>query len=114
IVPSVGCALVWAPLVIYEIVNGAYARAVGIGIWCGVATVVIDNIVRPAVARGHVQLHTVTIALSIVGGTHAFGALGIVLGPMILSLLLAILQEFRRIAVVGRDTRSQKPSATSP
>ena len=98
IVPVVGCALVWAPVVIYEIVASAYAKAAAIGIWCGIATVVIDNVVRPAVARGHVRLHSLTIALSIIGGARAFGVLGIILGPLIISLLLAVLDEIRRIA----------------
>ncbi len=88
-VPLVGCSLVWAPVVIYEIAACAYAKAAAVGIWCAIVTVVIDNVVRPAVARGHVQLHALTIALSIIGGTRAFGALGIVLGPLIISLLLA-------------------------
>jgi predicted PurR-regulated permease PerM len=105
IVPVVGCALVWVPLVIYEIAVGAYVRAAGIGIWCGIVTVVIDDVVRPAVARGHVQLHTVTIALSMIGGTRAFGVLGIVLGPLVISLLLTVLQELRSIAANGRDAR---------
>ena len=72
-VPVVGCSLVWAPVVVYEIVIGAYGKAALVGIWCGIATVVIDNVVRPAVARGHVQLHPLAIALSIIGGTHASG-----------------------------------------
>jgi predicted PurR-regulated permease PerM len=103
IVPLVGCSLIWAPVVIYEIAVGAYGKAAAVGIWCGFATVVIDNVVRPAVARGHVQLHPVTIALSIIGGTRAFGALGIILGPLIISLLLAVLQEVRRIAAGARS-----------
>ena len=102
-VPLVGCSLVWVPVVIYEIAAGAYAKAAAVGIWCGIATIVIDNVVRPAVARGHVQLHPVTIALSIIGGARAFGALGIVLGPLIISLLLAVLQELRRIAGGARS-----------
>jgi predicted PurR-regulated permease PerM len=97
-VPVVGCSLVWAPVVIYEVAAGAYAKAAAIGIWCGIVNVVIDNVVRPAVARGHVQLHSLTIALSIIGGTSAFGVLGIVLGPLIISLLLAVLHELRNVA----------------
>lgn len=111
IVPLVGCSLVWAPVVIYEIATGAYAKAAAVGIWCGVTTVVIDNVVRPAVARGHVQMHSLTIALSIIGGTRAFGALGIILGPLIISLLLAVLREVRRIAA---DARNAPASMAQP
>jgi len=111
IVPLVGCSLVWAPVVIYELATGAYTKAVAMGIWCGVATVVIDNVVRPAVARGHVQMHSLTIALSIIGGTRAFGAPGIILGPLIISLLLAVLREVQRIAA---DARNAPASMTQP
>jgi predicted PurR-regulated permease PerM len=103
IVPLVGCSLVWVPVVIYEIAAGAYAKAAAVGIWCALATVIIDNVVRPAVARGHVQLHSLTIALSMIGGTRAFGAPGIILGPLIISFLLAVLREVRRIAADGRN-----------
>lgn len=108
-VPVVGCSLVWAPVVVYEIVIGAYGKAALVGIWCGIATVVIDNVVRPAVARGHVQLHPLAIALSIIGGTHAFGALGIILGPLIISLLMTVLQEVRRIAANARSSPASIP-----
>ena len=113
-VPLVGCSLVWAPVVVYEIALGAYAKAAVVGIWCGIATIVIDNVVRPAVARGRVQLHPVAIALSIIGGTRAFGALGIILGPLIISLLLAVLQEVRRIAAGGRGANLWRHSPSSP
>jgi predicted PurR-regulated permease PerM len=56
----------------------------------------------------------VTIALSIIGGTTEFGVLGIVLGPLIISLRLAVLQEPRRIAVGGRDPLPRTSSPTSP
>jgi predicted PurR-regulated permease PerM len=112
-VPVVGCSLVWVPVVIYQIAAGAYAKAAAVGIWCGIVTVVIDNIVRPAVARGHVQLHGVTIALSMIGGTSAFGPLGIVLGPLIISLLLAVLREIRRLAESARDAPLSMASGKS-
>jgi predicted PurR-regulated permease PerM len=114
IVPLVGCSLVWAPVVIYEIANGSYVKAAAIGIWCGIGTVVIDNVVRPAVARGHVHLHSLTIALSIIGGTRAFGALGIILGPLIISLLLAVLLEFRRIAAACAPVLSAHKKEAEP
>ena len=110
IVPLVGCAIVWVPVALFEIVNGNYAKGIILAIWCGLATVVIDDIVRPAVARGHVQLHTLAIALSIIGGTRAFGIVGVVLGPLVISLLLAILQEFRATVALDRAIRSQHPS----
>jgi hypothetical protein len=55
----------------------------------------------------------VTIALSIIGGTTEFGVLGIVLGPLIISLRLAVLQAPRRIAVGGRDPLPRKPTYRS-
>jgi len=113
IVPLVGCAVIWVPVAIFELVSGNYVRGVLLAVWCGLATIVVDDIVRPAVARGHIQLHTLAIALSIIGGTRAFGALGVIFGPLVISLLLAVLREFRTAVALDRAAPSGQPSTIS-
>jgi predicted PurR-regulated permease PerM len=39
--------------------------------------------------------HPVIIALSILGGTQAFGPIGLLLGPVVISLLIALLEAIR-------------------
>jgi predicted PurR-regulated permease PerM len=58
-----------------------------------------DNIVRPLVLSRGVKLHTLLVFFSLLGGVRAFGIIGLFIGPIIVSVamaLLEILEEERR------------------
>ena len=57
----------------------------------------IDNVLRPLVVGVSEKQHPVVIALAAIGGTFAFGALGIILGPLVISLVSALLQEIQKL-----------------
>ncbi len=96
IVPVVGAALVWVPAGLYLIFTGAIWKGVFILAW-GVAVITTaDNIIRPWVVGGKVQLHPLVLVFSILGGVEAFGFLGLFLGPVVasvLSVLFGIIRE---------------------
>jgi predicted PurR-regulated permease PerM len=90
IVPVVGAALVWAPAGLYLIFTGAIWKGVFILVW-GVAVIsMADNIIRPWVVSGKVELHPLVLVFFILGGVEAFGFLGLFLGPVIASVLAAL------------------------
>ncbi len=96
IVPVAGTALVWIPAGLYLILAGAVWKGVFVLVW-GVAVVsAADNIIRPWVVGGKVELHPLVLVFSILGGVDAFGFLGLFLGPVIasvLSVLFGIIRE---------------------
>ncbi len=51
---------------------------------------VVDNIVRPLVVSGRAQISTLPVLLGLVGGLATFGAIGIILGPVVIALALAL------------------------
>jgi predicted PurR-regulated permease PerM len=97
IIPIVGSPLVWVPIVIAFFVMGSYWKALILGLWGGVIVGSIDNVLRPLVVGVSDKQHPVVIALAAIGGTFAFGALGIILGPLVISLATALLQEMQRL-----------------
>lgn len=94
LIPGVGAGvLVFAPLTIYFVVTGHYATALGVGIWGAAAVGTIDNILGPYIMRiGGTSLHPLMILLSVLGGIAAFGLIGFVVGPVIVSLFIALLE----------------------
>ena len=56
----------------------------------------IDNVIKPVVMRGKVNVHPVLLALAIIGGSLWLGAIGFIIGPVIVALLLAMLRIYRR------------------
>ena len=86
----------YLPPAIALIVGGSMGRGLFLLLW-GLALVsTIDNVIKPVVMRGKVNVHPVLLALAIIGGSLWLGAIGFIIGPVIVALLLAMLRIYRR------------------
>jgi predicted PurR-regulated permease PerM len=90
IIPLVGSAIVWVPVALYLLFSGAIWKGVFLLIWGTVAVSSVDNILRPWVVAGRVELHPMVLLFFIFGGVEAFGFLGLFLGPVVASVLAAL------------------------
>lgn len=91
LVPSVGTALVIAPAVAFLLFTGSIGMGIGLAIWGILAVGLIDNFLAPRLISQGMQLHPLLVLLAVLGGIALFGAAGIFLGPLTLSLLFALL-----------------------
>lgn len=92
LIPGVGTALVFLPAILYLYFTGETVLAVGLLIWGTVAVGLIDNFLGPKLVERGMRLHPFLILLSILGGVGFFGPLGFLLGPLVLSLLFALVE----------------------
>ena len=97
IVPVVGAPMVWVPVAIAFLLLGSYWKALLLGLWCAFVVGSVDNVLRPIVVGAHARQHPMLVALAAIGGTYAFGALGILLGPLVVSLVAALLEEIQQL-----------------
>ena len=95
IVPVVGAFLIWAPVVIAYVLQGAYWQALFLVLWGALIAGSADNVLRAWIVGKRNELHPMLIALAAIGGTYAFGALGILLGPLLISLAAVLIQEIQ-------------------
>jgi predicted PurR-regulated permease PerM len=87
LVPFAGTALVWIPVSLGLATNGQYARAAFLAAIGALVLSTVDNFIRPVLARyGHLDLPTLVVLLSMLGGIATFGAAGVLLGPLIVRL----------------------------
>ena len=56
----------------------------------------IDNLLYPLLVKGKMNLHTVPVFIAVMGGLVVFGAAGIVLGPVVLAVSVALIEIWRR------------------
>jgi predicted PurR-regulated permease PerM len=94
-VPLVGPSLIWIPGALVLAVQGRWVPAIALGIWGAVVVSSVDYIVRPRFAAGRVNANTLLVLLSLLGGLRAFGAIGIIAGPVVLSAVTALLSMMR-------------------
>jgi predicted PurR-regulated permease PerM len=85
-VPVLGAFLIWFPAAIYLFAVGDTALGLGLVLW-GVAVIsTVDNVVKPVVIGQRGQVHNLLAFVGVLGGLAAFGFLGFVIGPLVLSL----------------------------
>ncbi|MEK7089548.1 MAG: AI-2E family transporter [Patescibacteria group bacterium] len=92
LIPGIGTALVLLPAILYLYFSGETLFSVGLLLWGVTAVGLVDNFLGPKLTSRGMQLHPFLILLSILGGIGFFGPLGFLLGPLVLSLLFALLE----------------------
>jgi predicted PurR-regulated permease PerM len=95
VIPVVGAGIVWIPAGLYLIFTGAMWKGIFVLFWGSIVISSADNIVRPWVVSGKVQLHPLVLLFFILGGVAAFGFLGLFLGPVIASVMVVLFAMFR-------------------
>jgi predicted PurR-regulated permease PerM len=91
-IPLAGAASVWAAASIYLVAIGHWGKAIFMVAWGAGVISTADNIVRPLVLSGRVNLPTLLIFFSLLGGVKAFGIIGLFTGPIIVSVAIALLK----------------------
>lgn len=92
LIPSVGTTVVFIPAIVFLLFNGAYLYAIGLAVWGSLAVGLIDNILGPyLMSRGN-KLHPFLILLAVLGGISVFGPIGFIVGPVVVSLFVVLLE----------------------
>jgi predicted PurR-regulated permease PerM len=99
LLPIGGTALVWIPAVFVLGAHDRWGMAI-VMIAFGIMSSSVDNILRPLLISGRAEVSTLTVFIGVLGGTAAFGPIGLFLGPVVLALIIALMrfaQDHRRL-----------------
>jgi uncharacterized protein YqgC (DUF456 family) len=117
-VPFVGPAVVWVPFCLYlALYEERYLAAGLLATWGVLVVGTVDNVVKAFVLHGQSQLHPLLALLSVLGGVQTLGPIGIVVGPMVVTMLQTLLSILQRELVhfEGQDfpnlSRRREPRA---
>jgi predicted PurR-regulated permease PerM len=102
LVPVIGTALIWVPAVVTLVAQGDTGTAVLLTLWCVVLVSGSDNVVRPYIISNTSAAPTLLIFTGLLGGVTAFGVSGIFLGPLLLTLVAALLRYADELAPLPR------------
>ena len=105
VIPFVGTAGVWVPGTLYLLAIGAWPKAIVLAVWGAAVVSSVDNVLRPRLVAGRVRLSGLAMFVAMLGGLRAFGALGIILGPVLFATASAIVDILRDM---------QRPQALRP
>lgn len=94
-IPMLGAFIVWLPAAIYLAVSGNWVKAILLAAWGSLVIGTVDNFLRPKLVGSRTRLHELLIFFAVLGGLQVFGVLGVVLGPVVVAITLAIVDVFR-------------------
>ena len=95
IIPFLGPFLVWLPIGIFELAYGNRFAGIGILVYGIFVISTIDNIIRPKIIGDRANVHPAIVLIGVLGGIKLFGFIGVVVGPLMLALMLAMLEKYR-------------------
>jgi predicted PurR-regulated permease PerM len=102
-IPSVGTGIVGLPIAVALMLSGRFLAGGFLVVWTLVVTGTIDNVLKPLLARNGVRLHGGVVFFAMIGGILAYGALGLLIGPLAVSLVLALLHVGWQELSIPRD-----------
>jgi predicted PurR-regulated permease PerM len=102
VIPFLGAFVVWAPAAVVLLLQGAWVKALLLTGWGLVVIGLIDNVLYPFLVGKQMRLHTLAVFVAIVGGLAAFGAAGVILGPAIFAVTVALFDVWRRRTAFGQ------------
>jgi len=95
LVPTVGTAIISIPAIIFLLVTGQTIEAIGFMFWAIAIVGTIDNLLSPYIIGNRINLPPLLILLSVLGGISLLGPVGILVGPLTISLLYTLISLYR-------------------
>jgi len=95
-IPAIGAAGVCLFAALILLATGHPYMSLFLAVW-GVAVVgLIDNVVKPFLIKGELEMGGALVFFALIGGIGAFGMVGLLVGPLALAAFLTLLRMYRR------------------
>lgn len=95
-IPTVGTSIVSIPAVLFLFFTGMELQALGLLIWSVLLIGTIDNILNPYIISKDTSIPSLLVLFSILGAITLIGPLGILIGPLVLSLLYSLVSIYKK------------------
>ncbi|WP_291842772.1 AI-2E family transporter [Maricaulis sp.] len=95
IIPMIGPPLIWLPAAIWLAATGQPVAAFALTGWGAIVISTSDNILRPILVGKDAKMSDLMVLISTLGGLTLFGAVGIIIGPVIAALFTSVWFIFR-------------------
>lgn len=98
-IPGIGTGVIMFPVVIILFLSGNIVPAVGLLIWSVMAVGLVDNFIGPQLMSRGNNMHPFIILISVLGGLSLFGPIGFLIGPVVVTLFLVLLEIYNHYIV---------------
>jgi predicted PurR-regulated permease PerM len=110
LIPMIGPAFVWIPAGAVLIASGATLRGVLLLLFGALVISTVDNIIRAVLVSGRARVHPLVVFFGVLGGVLMFGAVGILVGPVLI-VAAAALMEMARLSLFPEERTPPAPES---
>ncbi len=103
IIPMVGTSLVWFPVAAYLAISGDWFNAIGIAAYGAIVVSQSDNLIRFILQKKMADIHPLITIFGVVIGLPLFGFMGVIFGPLLLSLFFLFVDMFKKEYLDSRN-----------
>ena len=95
LLPTIGTALISTPAIIFLFATGQTPSAIGLLIWAIVVVGMVDNFLSPLIVGESTNIPSLLVLFSVLGGISLLGPIGVLVGPLAISLLYTLISIYR-------------------
>lgn len=103
-VPFVGTMAAWVPIAILSFASGDTQNGIGLVFWGLVVIGMSDNIIRIFVQKKLGEAHPMVTVFGVIVGLNMFGFLGLIFGPLLISLFLLLVKIYIKEFISGQES----------
>lgn len=105
VIPVVGTALVWVPMAAYLGIDGHWGLAIGLLLYGVLVITQVDNVMRMVLQKKMDDAHPLVTIFGVVIGLSLFGFMGVIFGPLMLSMFIFCVRIFKAKYLDGMSDR---------
>lgn len=95
LLPVGGAALVWLPAAVYLYLSGSTVSSILLAVWGIIFVSLPDNFLKPLLIGRKANIPTFLLFIGILGGLQVYGFLGVLAGPLVVTMLAVFVQIYR-------------------
>lgn len=103
IIPVVGTAIVWLPLVVYMALTGDWVNGLGLAAYALIVITNVDNLIRFMLQKKMADIHPLVTIFGVIIGLSLFGFMGVIFGPLLISVFMLCFNMFKKEYLHGRS-----------
>jgi predicted PurR-regulated permease PerM len=113
-IPAIGAAGVCLFASVLLLALGKTWMALFLAIWGVVVVGLVDNLLKPILAKRGMQMHGAVVFFSLLGGLAMFGTVGLLIGPLIVAFFLALFRLRQRALGRAKPPPADVPPTPPP
>ncbi len=94
-IPIIGASIVFVPASIILYVQGKAGLAVGYLVYNASYSIIMEYVVKPRLIGKGMKMNPLLVFIGVLGGLKLFGVLGVIYGPLIMTIFLALAEIYR-------------------